>query len=87
MQVLSKVCNICDEVVKDLAQLAKGDAHTIITGVVDKISDTKIQPHAYELLSSLSEVCSSPHSPYNNEYVLRAEHVFAQLCTVALRDL
>lgn len=62
LQVLSKVCNICTQVVTDMPQLAKGDAHTIITGVVDKLSDTKIQPHALELLSALSEVCSFPSS-------------------------
>lgn len=57
VQVLAKVCNICNEVVREMSQFAKGDAHTVITGVVDKLSDIKIQPHAWELLSTLAEVC------------------------------
>jgi hypothetical protein len=57
LQVVAKVCNICHDVVGNMAQFAKGDAHTIITGVVDKLSDIKIQPHAFELLSTLAEVC------------------------------
>jgi hypothetical protein len=59
LQVLAKVSNICNDVVGGMAQFAKGDAHTIITGLVDKLSDIKIQPHAFELLGTLSEVRSS----------------------------
>jgi len=36
--------------------MSKADAAALVNGVHGKLSDTKIQPHAYEMLSCLSEV-------------------------------
>jgi hypothetical protein len=61
LQVVSMMCQVCTEVVKQMPVFAKGDAHTLIVGMVDKLSDTKIQPHAWELLSTMAEVRAIAH--------------------------
>lgn len=37
--------------------MSKADAASLVTGVHGKLSDAKIQPHAFDMLSSLAEVC------------------------------
>lgn len=54
-QVISKICQVCAKVAQGV-HMSKADAAALITGMHGKLSDTKVQPHAFEMLSSLSEV-------------------------------
>lgn len=56
VQVVSKICQVCSKVA-NAVHFSKSDAASLITGVHGKISDAKIQPHAFDMLSSLAEVC------------------------------
>lgn len=58
MQVVAKLCNACHQLVTAAPTVTKADAHMIICGVVEKIADVKVKPHAFELLTSLAEVRS-----------------------------
>eukprot|EP00892_Ulva_mutabilis_P001542 jgi/Ulvmu1/11389/UM075_0051.1 len=54
-QVISKICQVCAKVAQGV-HMSKADAASLITGMHGKLSDAKIQPHAFDMLSSLSEV-------------------------------
>lgn len=55
VQVISKICQVCSKVAQRV-HMSKADAAALVTGVHAKLSDAKIQPHAFEMLSSLAEV-------------------------------
>ena len=58
LQVTSKLCNACNLVASAVPHLLKSDANLVVTGLVDKMGDTKVKPHACELLDTLAEVCT-----------------------------
>ena len=55
-QVVGKLCNACHLVATAAPTIAKSDAHLVISGLVEKMSDVKVKPCAFELLTSLAEV-------------------------------
>lgn len=56
VQVLSKMCQVFTHLASNAPTLSKKDAFAGISGMAEKLPDTKIKAHAYEALSTMAEV-------------------------------
>ena len=54
----AKLCNTLDKAAAGMPTVTKSDTNLVISGLVDKLSDIKVKPHAAELLLTLSEARS-----------------------------